>query len=39
MVEKTSAVMIITGGSACLWMDVNAAQVEELIVENNWVDI
>ena len=39
MVENTSAVMTITGDSARLRMDVNAAQVEELILENNWDDI
>jgi hypothetical protein len=37
--RKDIILMTITGGSACLRMDVNAAQVEELILENNWVDI
>jgi len=38
--EKTYAVMTMTGGPACdMMMYVNAAQVEELIPENHWVDI
>ena len=37
--EKTSAVMTITGGPACDRMDVNVAQVEVLVLENQWVDI
>jgi hypothetical protein len=37
--EKTSAVMTMTGGPARDRMDVNVAQVEELIPENHWVDI
>jgi metal-sulfur cluster biosynthetic enzyme len=34
-----SAVMTMTGVPACDRMDVNVAQMEELILENHWVDI